>query len=98
MLGQSMEIVIHISSDPKNTPKTLQASVLSPPAGGMNREPMIMAMERRVKIVSFELFFFIVFHLLLNCRFLRAEVSLLIIGRAPMSNRCHKHTVTIGKS
>ena len=59
ILGQSIETVIHMSSEPKNTPKTLHASVLSPPDEGMNRDPMIRASDSTRKIISFVFFCFI---------------------------------------
>ena len=53
MLGQSIEIVIHISNDPKKTPSTAQAFGVSPQNSGMKREPIISVSERTRKKLSF---------------------------------------------
>ena len=53
MLGQSMEIVIHMSREPKNTPMTHQAFGVSPHISGMNREPIMNTRDNTRKNVSF---------------------------------------------
>ena len=53
MLGQSIEMVIHISREPKKTPRTPQAFGVSPHISGMKREPMISARDNTRKNVSF---------------------------------------------
>lgn len=59
MLGQSMEIVIHISREPKNTPSTPIASEESPSNSGTNLDPIMIASDRIRKIVSLLLLLFI---------------------------------------
>ena len=60
MLGQSMEMVIHMIREPKNTPSTPIASEESPPNSGTNRDPMMIASDRIKKIVSLLLLLFII--------------------------------------
>ena len=59
MLRQSMEMGIHMSREPKNTPSTPIASEESPPNGGTNLDPIIIASDRIKKIVSLLLLLFI---------------------------------------
>lgn len=61
MLGQSMDIPIHIINDPKNTPSTAIASADNPPIPGISLDPMITArasMKNTFAFVSlFPMFF-----------------------------------------
>ena len=72
MLGQSMEIVIHKISDPKNTPSTPSASCDSPHMPGISLDPMITASARIRNAVSFTFLFAIILPLF----FLSTGVSL----------------------
>ena len=64
ILGQSMEIPIHMMSEPKNTPSTAHASSESPPMAGINREPMMTTRASTRNAVSFTLFLFCIVILL----------------------------------
>ncbi len=55
MLGRSIEIVIHISSDPKNTPSTPHAIEFKPYIGGIKREPIMRNNDNKRNIVSLDL-------------------------------------------
>ena len=52
ILGQSMEIVIHITNEPKNTPNTAIASEERPPNSGTSLDPIIIANDKIKKNIS----------------------------------------------
>ena len=64
ILGQSMEMPIHMISEPKNTPSTAHASLESPAVSGMSRDPMMTTSARIRKAVSFTLFLLCIVFLL----------------------------------